>query len=519
MRSTRRQQAPAKGDPRSEAKKPAEKGKRWGQVVTPAVVARRMATSLLGRRDERPLVILDPCGGPGTFPDALQDSGFLRANDELTVIDLDPEMIDRCSDLAERAGCKTQTICADYLEVRFDREYDAAILNPPYVRQEWLEQKVHYQRLFLSRYGVQVPGTSNLYVYFLIKMLMDLKPGGKFVAIVYDSWQATRYGQWLAQILDMHCEQFTVKTAANQPFAGRLIDATIICGRKRSTAIEGCADHPGSLKADRRGPFAEVQGFAALETIFRVRRGLRLKQADFFLSGTQDCARLGAAPFVKKLSTLDSYQVPNDHPEAALLLFEGVENPALVKELDRRLAAAEQEPEKNVSILTWYRERPLTWSLHRRPSHAPILFNYYLRRRPRHVYNPSRIYADNFYGLTPPEATSALAWLAVMNSTVVCTEILAQARNQGNGLAKTQLFEYRRAAAPDIRLCSTAEQSRFEGLGNELITMPERGREIISKIDELIAKTFEDHRLRPSALAVLHEAANSRARIPKSGRG
>ncbi|MEL7659197.1 MAG: hypothetical protein AAGU75_25175, partial [Bacillota bacterium] len=143
------------------------------------------------------------------------------------------------------------------------------------------------------------------------------------------------------------------------------------------------------------------------------------------------------------------FHVPEEHPEAALLVNheDNTSKEKLVSVLMSRLHAAQNAPDQNMSVLTWFEDQPENWYIHRKAPYAPLVFNYYLRNRPRHIYNPLRAYSDNFYGLSPLEG-DALAWLAVMNSTSVCAEIMAHSRNQGNGLAKIQLFEYRRILVP-----------------------------------------------------------------------
>jgi hypothetical protein len=76
--------------------------------------------------------------------------------------------------------------------------------------------------------------------------------------------------------------------------------------------------------------------------------------------------------------------------------------------------------------------------------------------------------------------------LAVLNSTVVCADILTQARNQGSGLSKVQLFEYRRIYVPDWTLLSRQGQEKLHVLGIALATAGVR-REIIAEIDAIIS--------------------------------
>lgn len=500
-------------DPRSEARKPCARHLRWGQVQTPDAIGLKMAKWLLRDRTSELVRILDPCVGTGTFPRLLAQCGSLRSKDDLTLVDIDPKMIGQSSEWAQAQDLNFTAKCGDYIALQLESGYDCAILNPPYVRQEWLNKKERYATWFRERYNLDVPGTSNLYVYFITKVLRELRPGGRFACIVFDSWQFTRFGTWLAHLLETECDAITMEPEGNQPFNGRLIDATVIYGQKRRSVGYG-PPRSSILSRVETSRLSSVEGFCALTDVFESRRGLRLKQADFFLCDLGKHEKLGATPFVKKVNRIAGYQVSEDHREGALLICLGERKPTVRVELLRRLREAQKKPEQNVSILTWFKERRESWMLHRRPPYAEIIFNYYMRNRPKHILNPHHPYSDNFYGLIARTRISPLAWLAVLNSTAVCIEILSRARNQGSGLAKVQLFEYRNVRVPNLQLCSRSEVRKFEILGEKLAEH-EAPQGILRRIDELLATLFLDSRLKLPSLYDIFAEADERARKPR----
>jgi hypothetical protein len=146
---------------------------------------------------------------------------------------------------------------------------------------------------------------------------------------------------------------------------------------------------------------------------------------------------------------------------------------------------------------------------------APLLFNYYLRNRPRHLLNSGRAFADNFYGLTPRFPLSDLAALALVNSTWFCTEILTRARNQGSGLAKIQLFEYRQARLPDWRRLKLPAINRLAALGERLARARDVDQKTIGAIDRLLAAEFSSALLRPVLLREAFRRAQELAKRPK----
>lgn len=497
-------------DPKSLAGRPTEKAELLGQILTPPSIAQMMVRYLMLSRPESSVSILDPAVGPGTFPQAIASSGLLGQDDQLTVYDIDTKMISQTRPILENVKCRKQSFCQDYLVAEIAERYDMVIMNPPYVRQEWLENKKYYQNLFTDLYGVQVPGTSNLYVYFVLKALADLKPGGKLVCIVYDSWLYTRFGRWLDSIIEVNCEQLDIVPVGAQPFHRRLIDASIIIATRSTNEHISNQSKQGADLFKRNTPFTGVEGFKRIVDLFHTKRGLRLKQANFFLTESQNISRLGATPFVKKPAKITGYIVPENHSEAALLIHpDSTPNKRILEELETRLSMARKNPGKNISILTWYAERPDTWYLHRPAPYAPILFNYYLRHRPRHISNPKRYYADNFYGLTPISDIDIKALVALLNSTCVCSEILYRVRNQGSGLAKVQLYEYRETWIPDWTSISNQGLARLKEYGDLLINVPNEAQSVFNQIDEVISSEFTSENLTSQKLQSLYEEARN----------
>lgn len=337
-------------------------------------------------------------------------------------------------------------------------------------------------------------------MYFLAKALTELKPGGKLVGIVYDSWQFTKFGEWLNGLIAANCSSFDVINVGQQPFHGHMIDATIIVATRSSAEFVSVPIENG-IKNRRIGPFDDIPQFKPLDSLFRTKRGLRLKQSNFFLCDLSACKKIGATPFIKKVTSITGFTIPPKHKEATLLITPEKPNPAVMDELQNRLALAKKSPASNISILTWHRERPATWHTHRLPTHEPLIFNYYLRNRPRHLLNPSRAYSDNFYGLRPRESIDIYAALAILNSTSVCLDILLKARNQGSGLKKIQLFEFRTVRVPDYTTLPTPALNRLSKLGRILAkTHRDKATDVILEIDKEIAKYFKSSLLNPSEL-------------------
>lgn len=478
-------------EPRSNAGKPTDRATQLGQVFTPSEIADRMVAEispLVGNWQDT--TVLDPCVGHFALPNAILRSGIKGFR--LKACELDPIGADVTDSLiVKNLHGNPLVVRGDFLDLN-DRalgQCDVAIANPPYIRQEWIEKKTHYRHHMQSKYGVKIPGTANLYVYFIVKLIQHLREGGVFSFIVYDSWTYTRYGRWLVEYLNQTCNSISSITVKNTPFEGHLIDATIIVGR-RSSLSENCT---GNLKIEENNVHHEQQGFVPLGLEYWTKRGLRLKQASFFMGSSHDILKHGATRFVKKPQKLSALSVSDDHPESALLIFsKEPPNQTVLAEIERRLDKASIAPESNKSILNWFNKRPDNWKTHSKPPIAPILFNYYFRNRPRHIYNPLELpYADNYYGVRPINGLPNAVAFALLNATSTVVALQACSRRQGNGLRKLQLFEYRNVWIPGASLFNSEQIGILNRLGLELASMKVVDLQIVACIDRVVYEATE----------------------------
>jgi predicted type IV restriction endonuclease len=88
---------------------------------------------------------------------------------------------------------------AEFSQIMAEGGFDAVIGNPPYVRQEGLQDSKAY---FAKKYSVY-HGTADLYAYFIEKGVSLLKPDGRFAYIVANKWMRANYGKplryWMKQ--------------------------------------------------------------------------------------------------------------------------------------------------------------------------------------------------------------------------------------------------------------------------------------------------------------------------------
>lgn len=434
-----------------------------GQVLTPPDVALWMAEQALRFAPPNP-VILDPAVGPGTFPAAFARAGATGPGFVYHVFDVDQQMITYSQALLDELDLQVSAYCADYLlEDTQSLEPDVIVMNPPYIRQELIptSRKRQYSEIIEGRLKRSVSRQSNLYVYFLLKAITELRPGGVLAAIVYDSITATRYGRKAYDLIEQHLD-INVAEHVSSPFADVLIDGLVIVGRKRQS--------PKRAPRVNQEPVDIDDGrFTSLGHLVEVRRGLGLLNSRVFMAQPTDDDYHTAKPFIKKQSRPPGLVVTSSRERA--YLFEPGEaiHPKLRGTLLKKaISLIENESAKGTrSLETKIRTDSEGWLYHKTIT-APIIFNYYVRGEPRHLLNEALIpVADNFFAAKPIGISSRAAWL-LLNTDVYRDALLQAARNQGNGLVKLQLYEYKGARVPDWRRFDNNFLKTIEAVSQEL---------------------------------------------------
>jgi len=168
--------------PRSGVKREALRTK--GQFWTPDWTADFMAAYVLRDKPER---LLDPALGEGAFFRAAKR--YAAHHDfplELFGRDIDPEVIDK----AEKAGLDDDDLrnveIGDFVLDPPSETFPAIIANPPYIRHHRLSprQKEQLRHFADTTTGRHIDGRAGLHVYFLIRALRTLAPGGRLAYIV-----------------------------------------------------------------------------------------------------------------------------------------------------------------------------------------------------------------------------------------------------------------------------------------------------------------------------------------------
>ncbi len=80
--------------------------------------------------------------------------------------------------------------------------FDACVGNPPYIRQELIENKDDWNSLIKNEYGIKkINQQSDFYVFYLMHTASFLREGGRFGYVISSSWLDVSFGRDLQKFL------------------------------------------------------------------------------------------------------------------------------------------------------------------------------------------------------------------------------------------------------------------------------------------------------------------------------
>ncbi|MGA3283235.1 MAG: N-6 DNA methylase [Verrucomicrobiota bacterium] len=167
------QKLPASGDER-------EALRLKGQFWTPPWLAKIMAGWVT---QGRPEILFDPAVGPGTFFAAAREAGFTG---EFHGFELHPNAFADGWKLGLKLDDFHHVQIADFISTSLPEKFPAIVSNPPYIRHHCLtqDQKLELKQLAQSHLGFSLDGRVGLHVFFLLKCLAQLAPGGRLAFLL-----------------------------------------------------------------------------------------------------------------------------------------------------------------------------------------------------------------------------------------------------------------------------------------------------------------------------------------------
>lgn len=495
----------------------ANKSNLLGQVFTPHILAKFMVSlfkSDLKQYDK----ILDPCIGPNTFPFYLDDIDSLI---KITGVELDQSLIsETIKSFYDKPN--RQLIIDSFFNVPLSEKFNFIVQNPPYVRQELMmdgENSKSIALRSLSPLSEIIPSKSNLYVYFLMKSIFHLTDNGRMIAVIYDSWLYSDFGKVLKEAFVRFGSIEAIYHFKKNAFPDAEVGATVIDFKRiinpkeknkliklySLKTIEEVATYGSKPKLQyKQIPVQEFFTYRFNEEtvidfqngLFKpieqinsqpIQRGISSIANKFFIQRQKTFEE--SIPFVKDVTAITSFNIKNEI--YYLLALDGHISEKTKKHLDIAKKEILAHGEKFKALKEQIEHNP-NWYKVQLKKPGNLLFNYYLRKNIDFLLNEERHHSsDNFYILNVEK--DLLANFAILNSSFTRISVLLHSRNQGNGLRKIQLYEFKLIPVIDSSKLSKETIVQLEIAAEKLKSVGrfEEGKEkMINEIDEILIKEY-----------------------------
>jgi type I restriction-modification system DNA methylase subunit len=488
-----------------------------GQVFTPHLLAKFMVSLFQSDLKENSK-ILDPCIGPNTFLSYLDD---INSSIQITGIELDESLIsENIKEFYKKPN--RQLILDSFFNLPLANKFDFIVQNPPYVRQELMMTGENSKLLALkslSSLSQIIPAKSNLYVYFLLKSIFHLADHGRMIAVIYDSWLYSDFGRVLKDAFIRLGSIEGIYHFKKNAFPDVEVGATVIDFKRIINPKEKnkliklyslkTVDEVGFYGSKIKLPFKQipVQEFFTYrfseETVIDfkiglfkpiekinsqpIQRGISSIANKFFIQQQKTFEE--SIPFVKDVTSITSFNVKNEL--FYLLALNGHISEKTQKHLDNAKKEILAEGEKFKALKEQIEHNP-NWYKVQLKKPGNLLFNYYLRKNIDFLLNEELYYSsDNFYILNVEK--QLLANFAILNSSFTRISVLLHSRNQGNGLRKIQLYEFKEIPVIDSNKISNETIAQLEIAAEKLKSVnrfSEGKEEMINEIDEILIKEY-----------------------------
>ncbi len=459
-----------------------------GQVFTDRAVAAYMASMFEVERDA---LILDPCFGAGVFLEMVMQRGFTNVEG----YEIDKELYKN----VKVQYPKFRLYNSDFLKVAGTRRYDGIIMNPPYIRQEKIDDLkqlgITKAKLRKNKIYKKLPGSANMYMYFIFKALDLLKEDGELVVIFPSSWMDARGGEAFQKVLNSCATIMKQVHISGDVFEKSALVEVIILKLKKGkiehkTETIYLETRDGSMRETAKTiDCGEVKFDIPFSRYASVRRGLTTGCNAMYINPAikEEEARKCLLPIISSPKSITGYGTKGAVKDNLLYIQDCGNVPDGVEKYLERWKKTIHDKKKPKTLFQKM-QKSENWYGIRRIDRKGIVFGYIVRNDMKFIMNDlGCLVRDNFYIIKPQ--IDEYLMLALLNNYFTYYQLEKSGKKYGAGLLKLQRYDIEALRFPDITLFSDDDKTQLINLAKELATANEK-RNIV-KITDCISKYSE----------------------------
>lgn len=436
-----------------------------GQIFTKGTVAHYMV-SLFDL--SRYASIMDPCFGDGAFLDALVSYGYTN----ITACEIDTNLFSATKDKYPQY----RLLNVDFLGYDENKRYDGIIMNPPYIRQEKIDELEVYgitkEKLRCVPFFSSLPSTANMYMYFIMKAIDLLKENGQLIVIFPSTWMNAKTGEGFQRLMFEKCGLERQIHICGDVFEREALVEVIILklikGRIDLNANEEFLESRDgtltSISVSKKKIFNIFSyPFSKLATI---KRGVTTGCNKMYINPDISCDDKYFRPIISSPKNIYGYTTVDAHLDKLLFPLEKIESNEIIEYLNfwKKKILKEKKPKtlylKINNNEKWYELREICGN--------GILFSYFVRNDMKFVMNEiGALVRDNFYIIKPKVDKWIL--FALLNNYYTYYQLELNGKRYGAGLLKLQRYDIEELKFPVYELISETDKKKMKELSHKLL--------------------------------------------------
>lgn len=459
-----------------------------GQVFTPKVVADYMVDLFDIKSNSR---VLEPCFGEGVFLQSLLE----KTDYKVDAIELDEEIFNKVKENDLYKEYKLYNL--DFLSYNCNEKYDGIIMNPPYIRQEKINDLIPYgiskESLTKNNIFIKLPKRSNIYMYFILKAIDLLKDDGELIVIFPSTWLKSKDASKYESQLRKKCsidKQIYVK--GNVFGDDVLVEVVILKLIKNYNLTNGeeltvLFDGYNLVNINTICDITDNKTHISLKKYAKIRRGITTGNNKFFIGNFSDKKEFNN--YIRKIISspkdIEGYSTENVRSDEILIIEDNKEN--LPNELKKyindseTLMINENKPKTLVDKI----KKGQKWYSINTYSTKGIIFSYIIRQNMKFIMN---LYdyniRDNFYIIYPQ--INSLLLFGLLNNYYTYSRLESMGKQYGGGILKLQKYDLDNLKLIKLECLSKDDIKIIEELSDKLIKF--NSDEYIYEISSILSK-------------------------------
>lgn len=455
-----------------------------GQVFTSEKIAEFMISLFTIQKEG---AFLDPCFGDGAFIKAAKKFNF----NNIEGYEIDSKLFDESKLDLSSANLYNE----DFLLSKRQKKYDAIIMNPPYIRQEKIDDLKEYGitkvNLRRNKLFSCLPGNANIYMYFIIKAISLLKKNGELIVIFPSSWIKAKNGERFKEHITSKCTVEKEIHVTGEIFEKDALVEVVVLKLVKGKHEFSCTDEylemkNGNLIKRNSGNESIDFGFdTEFIELANIRRGLTTGYNEMFINPSLigEYSHRNIFNIISTPKSIDGYSTKNAKLDKILI----IENDSIDKEIQDyinhyKLLIVENGKPKTLFNKIMKDER---WYTLKKIDSKGIIFSYFVRNDMKFVLNETDyLVRDNFYIIYPK--IDKLLLFALLNNYYTYLQLELSGKKYGAGLLKIQRYDIENLLFPTINELGETDVITLKELSKRIIEGEQKS--LIEEITRIISK-------------------------------